>query len=117
MTNHIPTGYQAVTPYLMPENGIKALGFYPRAFDTEERVRLIAPGGTLGHAEMVSDGCAILLADECPETHMRDPTSIGGSSVGVHLYIKNIAAFVDRTVAAGAMLMNARELAMGHFWY
>lgn len=110
MTNHhIPTDYQAVTPYLMLENGIKALEFYKRVFGAEERMRLMAPDGKLGHAEIVIGGCAIMLADECPDAEMRNPKTIGGSSVGIHLYVRNVDAFVEQAVAEGAMIKNQPE--------
>ncbi len=109
MTNHIPTGYQAVTPYLMLENGIKAIEFYKRAFDAEERMRLMAPDGKLGHAEIVIGGCTIMMADECLEAETRNPKSIGGSSVGIHLYVKDVDAFVKRAVAEGAIIKSQPE--------
>ena len=109
MTNHIPPGYQAVTPYLTLENGIEAIEFYKRAFDAKERMRLMAPDGKLGHAEIVIGGCVIMMADECLEAEMRNPKSIGDSSVGIHLYVKDVDAIVERSVAEGAILKSQPE--------
>ena len=48
----IPDGYRSVTPYLIVEGAAKAIDWYVRALGATERMRLVAPGGTIGHAEL-----------------------------------------------------------------
>ena len=48
----IPRGYHAVTPYLSVKGAASAIGFYKKAFAAKEIMRMPAPGGTIGHAEI-----------------------------------------------------------------
>ena len=48
----IPEGYHSVTPYLVVDGAAKALDFYKHVFSATERMRLPAPGGRVGHAEI-----------------------------------------------------------------
>ena len=43
-----------------------------------------------------------MLADEMPEAGTRSPKSMGGSSVGLLLYVENVDAAFDQAVKAGA---------------
>ena len=61
-----PDGYHSVTPYLAIEGAAEAIDFYKRAFGATERMRLIAPDGRVGHAEIVIGDSALMLADPPP---------------------------------------------------
>jgi PhnB protein len=104
MTKPIPDGYHAITPYLIVSGGAKALGFYAQAFGAVERLRIPGPAGKVGHAEIVIGGSCIMLADEHLEIGAIGPHTIGGSPVGIHLYVEDVDAVVARAVAAGATL-------------
>jgi uncharacterized glyoxalase superfamily protein PhnB len=43
-----------------------------------------------------------MLADEFPEFGSLSPQSIGGSAMGLHIYIDGVDAAFDRAVKAGA---------------
>lgn len=49
----IPDNRHSVTPYLSIKGAAEAIEFYKRAFSTTEIFRLVAPGGEIGHAEIV----------------------------------------------------------------
>ena len=51
----------------------------------------------------------IMLADEHPEMDALAPSSVGGSPVGLHLYVEDVDAVVARAVAAGAKLLHPVE--------
>jgi PhnB protein len=104
MTKPIPDGYHAVTPYLIVSGGAKALEFYAQAFGAVERLRMQDPTGKVRHAEIVIGGSCIMLADEHPEIGALGPLSMGGSPVGIHLYVADVDAVVARAVAAGGTL-------------
>src|SRR5688500_13304039 len=63
----IPDGYPTLTPYLIVNDGNAAVAFYKAAFGARERLRLDAPGGKIGHAELEIGDSVIMLADEHPE--------------------------------------------------
>jgi PhnB protein len=43
-----------------------------------------------------------MLADEFPEMGFRGPESLGGSPVGLCLYVENVGAVLNQAVAPGA---------------
>jgi PhnB protein len=67
----IPEGYPQVTPYLHVDAAVKAIDFYTSVFDGTERVRMDAPGGKIGHAEILIGDSIIMVADEFPEMDIR----------------------------------------------
>jgi len=125
----IPDGYRTLTPYLIVDGAARALDFYKRAFGAEETVRMEAPGGKIGHAEMRIGDCVVMLADEHPEIGARGPLGLGGSPVSLLLYTPDVDAVVKRAVAAGAQLtapvenkfygdrMGGLTDPFGHKWY
>ncbi len=103
----IPDGYNTLTPYLIVGDGAGAIAFYAMAFGATERMRLDAPGGRIGHAELTIGDSVIMLADEHPEMGALSPTSVGGTPVGLHLYVPDVDAVTERAVAAGGKLLQA----------
>jgi PhnB protein len=104
MVKPVPEGYHTVTPYLIVNAGAKALDFYARAFGAIERLRIDA-GGKIGHAEITIGDSCVMLADEHPEIGALGPTTVGGTPVSLHVYVKDVDAVVERAVAAGATLV------------
>jgi PhnB protein len=99
-----PTGYYTVTPYLNIRGAAKAIEFYKKAFGAKEKGRLDMGNGQLGHAEIQIGDSRIMLADEAPDWGNKSPDTLGGSSVGICIYVKNVDDFVKKAVAAGAKL-------------
>ena len=97
----IPDGYQSVTPYLIVSGAAKALEFYKRAFGAKERMRLPMPEGRIGHAEIEIGGSVIMLADEFPQMGAKSPQTIGGTPVGICLYVTDVDAVFKQAIAAG----------------
>jgi PhnB protein len=98
----IPEGYHTVTPYLIVKGAAQALDFYQRAFGAQESVRMPGPEGKIMHAEIQIDDSKIMLADEFPQMGAVSPQTIGGTPVGICLYVDNVDALHSQAVAAGA---------------
>ena len=98
----IPEGYHSVTPYLAVDGAAAAIEFYKTAFGATEVMRMPAPGGKVGHAEIRIGDSRIMLADEYPDMGFRSPRAYGGSPVGLHLYVEDVDAVARQAVAAGA---------------
>ena len=107
--NPVPEGYHTLTPYLIVDGAAQAIAFYKAAFGAVERLRLDGPNGTVGHAELVIGGSAIMLADEHPEFGALGPKTLGGSPVTLHLYVDDADAWVARAVTAGATVTRPVE--------
>jgi PhnB protein len=101
----IPDGYPRLNPYLIVDGAEKAIEFYQAVFGAKERMRLDAPGGKIGHAELEIGGSLIMLADEFPQMDAFAPAKFGGSPISLQIYVEDVDAVVGRAVAAGARLL------------
>ncbi len=98
----IPDGYHTATPYLIVNGAGRALEFYKQAFGAAELVRMDAPDGKVGHAEIKVGDSIIMLADEHPDMGFKSPQSLGGAGVSIMLYVENVDERFKQTIAAGA---------------
>ena len=98
----IPEGYHSVTPYLIVQGAANALDFYKTVFKANELFRMPGPGGKLMHAEFKIGNSIVMMADEWPDRNIRGPKSLGGSPVGIMVYVEDVDACFQRAIAAGA---------------
>jgi PhnB protein len=98
----VPEGYHTVTPYLAVDDAARAIDFYKRAFGAKERVRMEAPGGTIGHAELEVGDSLVMLSDPFPQASTRPPKELGGTSASVFMYVEDVDEVVEKAVKAGA---------------
>jgi PhnB protein len=98
----IPDGYPRVTPYLHVSGADAAIEFYKSVLGAEERMRMPAPEGKIGHAELKIGDAVVMLADEFPDMDVRGPKSIGGTPVTLHVYVDDVDAIFEAALAAGA---------------
>jgi PhnB protein len=101
----IPEGHHTVTPYLIVGDAAAAIAFYKKAFGAEELMRVVAPRGKIGHAELRIGDSVIMLADEYPDMNTRGPHAFGGSPVSIHLYVEDVDAVAGQAIAAGATVV------------
>jgi len=125
----VPKGYHAVTAYLSVENAAQALDYYKRAFGAKELLRMPMPDGKVGHAEIMIGDSHVMLADEMPSMGFVGPHSRGGTTVQLHLYVRDVDGIVQKAVAAGGKLTRPVEDKFygdragtvedpyGHVWY
>jgi PhnB protein len=97
----IPDGYQSVIPYLIVSGAAKALDYYQKAFGAKERMRLPMPDGRIGHAEIEIGDCVVMLADEFPQMGAKSPQTIGGTPVGICIYVADVDTIFKQAIAAG----------------
>ena len=124
----IPDGYHSITPYLVLDGAASAIEFYKKTFGAIELMRVPGPDGRIGHAELKFGDSPVMLADEFPEMGFRGPKSLGGSAVGILLYVQDVDAVFKTAVAAGAKVFKplqdqfygdrsaTLEDPFGHFW-
>src|SRR4051812_17253017 len=98
----VPEGYHTVTPYLTLDNAAEAIEFYKRAFGAKERMRMDAPGGKVGHAELEIGDSLVMLADAFPQSSTKSPKEVGATTAGVFLFVEDVDAVVRQAVEAGA---------------
>ena len=105
----IPDGYPRLTPYLHVDGAEAAIEFYERVLGAKERMRMAAPEGKIGHAELELGDAIIMLADEFPDMGAVSPKTVGGTPVTIHVYVENADAAFDAAVAAGATSLRPME--------
>jgi uncharacterized glyoxalase superfamily protein PhnB len=98
----VPDGFNTVSVYLVVKDAVEALDFYQKAFGAEAGHRMPGPDGKgTMHAEMRIGNSTIMLTDENPKWEMKSPSTLGGSPVSIHLYVKDADKVFQRAVDAG----------------
>jgi PhnB protein len=98
----IPEDYRGLIPSLACDDAAGAIEFYKRAFGANERMRMDGPDGTIAHAELEIGGSIMMVADPFPQATAKPPRELGGTTVGVFMYVEDVDAMVERAVDAGA---------------
>ncbi len=98
----VPEGYHNVTPYLVIKGAAAAIDFYKRVFGAAEMFRMPMPDGRIGHAELKIGDSVVMLADESPEAEAISPKTLGGTTVGLMIYVDNADSVFNKAVSMGA---------------
>ena len=96
----IPEGYHSVTPYLVIDGAAEALEYYKKAFGAVELFRM-EHGGKIGHAEIKIGDSPIMLSDANPSDDYASPKALGGSPVGIMIYVEDCDTIFNQAIAAG----------------
>jgi PhnB protein len=104
----IPEGYHSVTPYLVIDGAAAAIDYYKEAFGATELFRM-DHGGKIGHAEIKIGDSPIMLADEFPEMGHVGPKKLGGSPVGIMIYVDDVDTIYNRAIAKGGVEVKALQ--------
>jgi len=102
----IPEGYHSLTPYLVVDGAAQAIDYYKKAFGATELFRM-EHEGKIGHAEMKIGDSPFMLSDEHPERGYRGPKAIGGSAVGLMIYVEDCDKIFKQAIDAGGTEKNA----------
>jgi PhnB protein len=105
--SHVPEGYSSITPYLVIKGAAQAIEYYKKVFGATVLVRMDAPDGKVGHAELQIGNSRIMLADENPQMGQghASATTVGASPVSLYLYIPDVDRVVERAAAEGAKIL------------
>jgi PhnB protein len=112
-TKPIPEGYSTVSPYLAVDGAAEAIEYYKKAFGAEETVRMNAPDGKIGHAELKIGDSHVMLSDPFPQASTTPPKELGGTSASIFMYVEDVDAVVQKAVDAGATVTMEVE---DQFW-
>ena len=98
----VPEGYHTVTPYLIVKGASRAIQFYKQAFGATEIMRFPGPNDTIAHAEIKIGDSVVMLADEPSSGEYRTPQALGGSPVGLMIYVPDVDGVFKNAVSLGA---------------
>lgn len=96
----IPDGYHSVTPYLSIKGAAEAIEYYKKAFGATELFRM-ERDGKIGHAEIKIGDSPVMLADEFPEMKFNSPKTLGGTPVGLMIYVEDVDTVYPQAIEAG----------------
>ncbi len=93
----------AFVPYLSVTDAKEAVAFYARVFETEPALLLNMPDGRVMHCEFRVGGARFFVSEELPEHGgTPSPTSLGATTVAIHLYVDDCDAMVAQMTSHGA---------------
>jgi len=99
----VPEGFHTITPHLIVDGAAEAIDWYSKAFGAEEvRPRAIGPDGKVMHAELRIGNSIFMLNDAM--NGGRSAKTVGGSPIGLWLYVDDCDTLYSRAVAAGAQV-------------
>jgi PhnB protein len=101
----IPAGFSTVTPYLTVSNASDAIEFYKRAFGAKEVQRNNAPDGKIMNARVKIGDSIVMLSDEFPGAVTKSPSTLGTTTVTLHIYSKNVDKLWEQAIGAGATVL------------
>lgn len=109
----IPDNCPCLMPYLIVRRAAEAIAFYQQVFGAVEILRLDAPDGSIGHAEIKIGDAVVMLSEENPAWGSQSPETLGGSPVTLFLYVADVDATFAAAIHAGAKeLMPVKD----QFW-
>lgn len=100
----IPEALPIMTPHLVVRDAPSAIDHYVRGLGARETFRTLGPDERVMFCELWIGAARIFVVDEYPEQGAFSPTSLGGTSVALHLYVKNVDELVGRALAEGMTL-------------
>ena len=100
--NAQPANYSTICPTLAIDGAADAIEFYCAVLGATERMRMPAPGGKIGHAELQFGDSVVMVADEFPEADFFGPEKYGGSPIALSVYVGNVDAVFLAAITAGA---------------
>jgi PhnB protein len=104
----IPEGYHSVTPYLIVDGANRLIDFAKQVFGAEEMMRMPAPGGTVGHAEMRIGDSVVMCADAGPRTRRGPPRWFYTSMTVMPPTVRHSRPEGRRTASRGPVLRRPR---------
>jgi len=113
MVQPIPDNYPRASAALAVDGAADAIEFYRAVFGATERMRIPAPDGKIGHAELEIGDSLVMVSDEYPEMGYVGPKKIGGTPVTISVYVTDADAAFAEALSRGATPL--REVA-DHFY-
>jgi PhnB protein len=95
MTDHKPSGHNAVSPYLLVASVASQISFLTTTFGAKLTSKWELPGGVVRHAEVRIEDSIVMLGER-PDVHWPIRCS-------VHVYVPNVDVTYANALAAGAV--------------
>jgi PhnB protein len=90
----LPEGYHSVNPYVVVKGGAAFIDFMVATMDGAVHERMVAPDGTIGHAEVRIGDSIVMLTDGEPE--------LRPSPCSLYVFVDDVDAVYRKAIRAGA---------------
>ncbi len=108
-----PEGWARISASIHYDDANEAIDFLCRAFGFEVKLKIDAPGGKVVHSELVVEGGLVMVGDAVSEDGgerpgrdwVRTPTSAGGCTQALMMFVDDVDAHCARARAAGAKIV------------
>jgi len=101
----VPEDFHTITPQMAVKGVAAAIDWYTRALGAHELLRNVAPDGTsIMHAELLLGDSRFFVVDEFPDSVL-SPSTLGGTTFTMHLYVPDVDDVFNRAVEAGATVV------------
>ena len=101
----VPEDFHTITPQMVVKGVAAAIDWYTEALGAHELLRNTAPDGTsIMHAELLLGDSRFFVVDEFPDSAV-SPSTLGGTTVTMHLYVRDVDELFTRAVDAGATVV------------
>jgi len=104
MVKPIPDGFHSITPGIVVSNAKEAFEFYKKAFHAKEIYTFPTPDGKILHSMFQIGDSRVMMSDEFPSMGIKSPTTVGGTSVTLHLYVEDADKIFKQAIDAGAIV-------------
>jgi PhnB protein len=84
------------------KGAVRAIDFYKQAFGATEIMRFPGPNNTIVHAEIKIGDSVVMLSDSPVGGEFRDPQALGGSPIGLMIYVPEVDKTFKNAVSLGA---------------
>jgi PhnB protein len=102
---HRPGRYaNAIVPHIYINGAAQGIDFYRKAFGAVELFRITSPNGKILHAEIAICDSVVMLGDP-DERLYGEPRKLGRCTAGLHIFVDDNAALLQRAAAAGVELI------------
>jgi uncharacterized glyoxalase superfamily protein PhnB len=100
----LPDGWPRITSALIYDDARAAIDWLCRVFDFELRLLVETGDGGVAHCELVYGDGVIMVADPGAQPYFRSPSSAGGNTQTLMVYVDDIDAHCAKSRAAGATI-------------
>lgn len=99
-----PPGHHVVSAYMCCRGAAEAIAFYTDVFGAVEvgQRYIDESDGRIGHAEFIIGDTQLMISDEYPDYGAVSPTSLGGSSIMLTVYVDDADVVYANAVGRGA---------------
>ncbi|HEX5370977.1 MAG TPA: VOC family protein [Dehalococcoidia bacterium] len=96
----------SIVPHIYVDGASEGIDFYKRAFGAVELFRVARPDGRILHAELSICDSVVMIGDPDGDLY-GEPSSLGRTTAGLHIFTDDNAALLRRAVEAGATEVQA----------